>query len=80
MGNKIRAKFFCQSTTAHAYGGKDVFLTAVSGKPGEKMNEDAGFNKATPSGEVKMRIDNPAAVDFFQPGKSYYLDFEEAGE
>jgi hypothetical protein len=77
MGKKIMAKFSCESVTTFSFGQRQAVLRAVTGKKGE-MDENASFNKATPSGELKITIDNPAAVDFFQPGKEYYLDFEEA--
>jgi hypothetical protein len=39
--------------------------------------EDNAFSQATPSGHVKMMIDNPEAKGFFVPGKDYFLDFSE---
>ena len=42
--------------------------------------EDDGPNKkwasATPSGEVKMTIDNPGAQKFFVPGAEYLVTFQ----
>lgn len=38
--------------------------------------EDQRYALATPSGQVTIRIDNPAVS--FEPGKYYYLDFTEA--
>lgn len=38
--------------------------------------ENARFTKATPYGELKMHVDNPAAR--FEVGKHYYLDFTPA--
>jgi hypothetical protein len=37
-----------------------------------KGNE--AWSKATPQGELKMMITNPAAIDAFSLGNSYYLD------
>lgn len=34
--------------------------------------------KATPAGELKMTITNPPAADFFELGRSYFLDFTPA--
>lgn len=66
-----RAKFTCQSIKNDAYGNQTVELTPVySGNP-----EDNGFNKATPSGKLEMKVCNPDAQSFFVPGSSYYLDF-----
>lgn len=42
------------------------------------LPENAVFGKATPWGECVMGIANPAAKEFFKPGKSYYVSFTEA--
>ena len=80
---KIRAKFTCQSVTnLPRYKEEEdgdypisetVNLSAVCDT--DKTNED--WAKYTPSGEVKMTIDNPRAQGFFKPGADYFLDFEE---
>lgn len=70
----VRAKFTCQSVTN--YGGSvSADLMAIYSSTGE--NKD--FTDSTPSGALKISIikDRPAAA-FFEPGKSYYLDFSEA--
>lgn len=33
------------------------------------------WSKATPSGDLKMLVTNPSAIDKFEIGKDYYLDF-----
>jgi len=40
--------------------------------------EDNEFAVATPSGSLEMYVSNPAARDFLEPGKQYYLDFTPA--
>ncbi|MDN3356097.1 hypothetical protein [Actinomadura sp. DC4] len=35
--------------------------------------EDQRYAKASPSGELRIQVDNPAVS--FEPGKAYYLDF-----
>lgn len=40
--------------------------------------EDRRFEKATPSGHCEMQIDNPAALEQFELGKDYYIDFTPA--
>lgn len=76
MGKKVcRAKFNCVGITKRAYG-KDEFtheaeFSAVY--PGTEENEQ--YFKATPSGSLKIAT---LKADFFEPGKSYYLDFIEA--
>jgi len=42
--------------------------------------ENNQFAQATPSGSLEMYISNPAALDFLEPNKDYYLDFTAAGE
>jgi hypothetical protein len=36
--------------------------------------EDVSFSEATPSGECKIYVSNPAIVNSFVIGRSYYLD------
>lgn len=43
-----------------------------------QLPENAVFGKATPWGEIQMGIANPAAKEFFKPGKKYYVTFTEA--
>ncbi len=40
--------------------------------------EDQSFTKATPTGKIEMRVDNPAALEQFVPGEAYYVDFTRA--
>ena len=70
-----RAKFHCYSVTQYPGGAADVKLGVIYDPHGNE--EDRNFTKATPSGEINMRIDNPAAAVQFAPGKSYYVDFNE---
>lgn len=67
----VRAKFIVQGKTENV-----VVLYAVTG--GSKENE--GFWKYTPAGSIKLHIDNPAALEQFEQGKEYYVDFAPAGE
>ncbi|MFJ6729979.1 hypothetical protein ACIQPQ_34280 [Streptomyces sp. NPDC091281] len=39
----------------------------------QSVPEDLRYAQATPSGELRLAVDNPAVV--FEPGKQYYLDF-----
>lgn len=78
---RTRAKFRCQFVIDHGFGSKEVSLTVVTGKGDEQLNpENANFTKFTPSGDIKMRIDNPAASVQFVPGKYYYADFTMADD
>lgn len=71
----MRAKFRVESVTHYSYG-RTVKMAAVhDGSP-----ENNQFAQATPSGSLEMHINNPAALDFLEPNKSYYLDFTPATE
>jgi hypothetical protein len=74
MMDKVRGKFQVQSITRHAWSKSsvEVELRAVcnDGTP-----ENERFHQATPSGTVKMVIDNPPAAEFFELGKFVYADF-----
>lgn len=84
--NQVKAKFQCDEATHYPQynqelqryepgGAISVKLSAVYG--GTKNSEDNQFSTATPSGEIRMQIDNPLTKDFIQPGKKYYVYFEE---
>lgn len=68
----VRAKV----TVEQQSGGK-VVMTPVYEPDAAKDTENARFTKATPSGRIELGIDNPDAMKFFKPGKSYYVDFTE---
>ena len=40
--------------------------------------ENERFAQATPIGELRIQVDNPAVI--FEPGSSYYLDFTPADQ
>ena len=69
---QTRCKFRCDSVTHHAYGSKTTILSAVHSS--DINTEDHRFQKATPSGKLELTISHG---DFFEPGKSYYLDIQE---
>jgi len=75
----IRAKFRCNNEAITKYGpelsSRTYEFTAVydDGTP-----ENQRFAKASPSGTLKIAVDNPAAT--FEPGKLYYLDFTPADQ
>lgn len=74
----VRAKFRCLSITHFADNGPDaqaeIRFHAVYGT-GE---ENKSWSKWTPSGELKMMVTNPSAIEAFELGKSYFLDFTPA--
>lgn len=78
----VRAKFRCteklKRTSAGSYGTpqpadtEEVHLAAVMG------DENKEWSRWTPSGQLRMTITNPQALDQFEVGKDYYLDISPA--
>jgi len=73
----VRAKFCCTGIN-HIYAPSpntprvaEVRLQAVWGDG--RGNES--WSKATPQGEIKMMITNGDAIDAFELGQSYMIDF-----
>jgi hypothetical protein len=52
--------------------GVEVFL---SPQYDSSIEEDRRYAKATPSGEVRLFIDNPPASAYLEPGRDFYVDF-----
>jgi hypothetical protein len=73
MSEKVRAKFKCVSVMHTEYG-KETVLTPVM-KTDDPEDENSKFWEASPSGELKMFINNLPAAEMFIPGNEYYLDF-----
>jgi hypothetical protein len=75
----MRAKFTVKSKREYLgyhNGNTNTRLVEISASPvGDAKETNKSWSAATPSGELKMSISNPAAVDFFELGKEYYLDF-----
>ena len=72
----VRGKFTLQSVTKHSYGNAQTFkFFAVHDTVTE---ENRKFAKYTPSGTLQITVDNPPAQEFFELGKTYYLDFTKA--
>lgn len=75
----VRAKFYVQSITPVPSQNPDdktahVSMYAVYGN-GE-ANKD--WSRWTPSGSITMSITNPSAVEKFEVGKEYFVDFTPA--
>ncbi len=69
----VRAKVTCESIKDNSVTFRTVYETDAN-----KNAENVSFTKATPWGEIKLGIDNPAALSQFEAGKSYYVDFTPA--
>jgi hypothetical protein len=74
----VRAKFKClginhlptQSSAVRA----EIRLIPVWEQDGVNRK----WSEATPAGEIKMLITNPAAIEAFELDKSYFVDFTPA--
>lgn len=79
MSSTVRAKFVCNAKIPTG-GQTTVFFHAVySNKDGTRNEENKAFSDATPSGSVSISIVNDKpALQAFEQGKSYYLDFTPA--
>lgn len=77
----VRAKMFVTEKNHRHMQGDQVFAEVklapvYAGLDGVPANSD--WSKATPSGGLQMGITVRAAIDFFELGKSYYLDIKPA--
>ena len=69
----VRAKVTCNGIV-----GNKVTFNTVYEPDASKDTENARFTKATPWGTIELGIDNPAALEQFESGKMYYVDFSPA--
>ncbi|MCA1655153.1 MAG: hypothetical protein LC635_01500 [Pseudonocardiaceae bacterium] len=70
----VVAKFRC-NTARKAYSATEVHLSAIVGD-GDEENET--FYDATPNGALTMYVSDERVAGMFEPGKEFYLTFEEA--
>lgn len=69
----VRAKMCL--TSVRNYVGWAAKSLEFSCEYDQSIPEDQRFAKATPNGQLTILVDNPAALEKFELGKSYYLDF-----
>lgn len=77
----VRAKFFVSEVKHVATPGSEpcamIAMVPVFGTYGDgKVNET--WSKYTPSGKLEMTVTTPAAIDAFEVGKAYFVDFTPA--
>lgn len=71
---KTRAKFQVTSITKYAqFSGAKIEMAPVYSDDPEHPNR--AFWQATPNGKIEMQINNPSAIENFEVGKEYYVDF-----
>lgn len=69
----IQAKVKCISVSRYE-ACESVLLSPVYSS--DKSSPNYSWSQATPSGEVKLTITNPAAFGQFEPGKEYLIPFQ----
>jgi hypothetical protein len=69
---KLVAKLICNQVTKTAYNETAELSAVYSNDP---STENYSFTKATPVADLKLVIDNPSAIGYFQPGAEYRLEF-----
>lgn len=74
----VRAKFFVTDIQHPPTPGSEpyatVYLQPVFGSYGDgAVNET--WSKYTPSGQIVMSITNPDAIEAFEKGRAYFIDF-----
>lgn len=72
----IRCKMNLESLVPMAWGGSQAIFRCQYDQ--KLCEEDASFQKATPSGEARFQIDNPKAIEQLKIGGYYYVDFTPA--
>ena len=65
-----RAKFKCTSVTVTEIGSTILLEPVTQGSP-----ENENFFKWTPFGKIEIGTINPSVT--FNPGKEYYVDFNQ---
>jgi hypothetical protein len=73
----VRGKFKLVESTQVDWN-KDARKLKFQAACNDGTEENAKFHKATPTGEIAMTVDNPSAVEQFEIGKHYYVDFTAA--
>lgn len=75
----VKAKFLCTGTNTEDQQTGSVTLNAVVayGPKGERLDGNEQWSEATPSGTINMHVSNPEAFKQFEPGKNYFITFEQ---
>jgi len=69
----IRCKMRLDDVMRTSWGGRKAFFSCTYDE--RLAKEDAGFQKATPTGSAEYIIDNPKATEQLVIGEYYYVDF-----
>lgn len=74
----VRAKFRVSSVTMFGTSREAQRLYTFHAVHDNSTPENERFTRYTPSGELKMTVDNPDVE--FVPGQEFYLDFTPVSE
>lgn len=75
----VRAKFVVESVTMQkAWNGTGLIGTVALRPVTRGSPENEKFYEATPGGDMKLSTVNQEALDFFQIGAEFYVDFTAA--
>lgn len=72
MADRVRAKFYVEEIAKTIHGGR-VKLRVVS-----RGEDNKKWASATPVGEISMTIRNELAIEFYDVGDEYFVDFTRA--
>lgn len=79
MSDAVVAKMQCRAMETTDFGAWKQNKVSLGAVYGNRPGENKDFSDATPSGECWMVIsEGRPAVEFFKPGKNYYVTFTEA--
>jgi hypothetical protein len=70
----IRAKFTVYKVTEFGGGFDHHREITLMPQYDTTIPEDQRFSEATPTGEFKMYVTNPAVIAELKPGKTFYID------
>jgi hypothetical protein len=75
----VRAKFICSNIHHVQMSDPKEVCAQVSFMPVyNNAPENASWSKWTPGGLIQMTITNPTAIERFELGKAYFVDFTSA--
>jgi hypothetical protein len=67
----VRAKFVVDNISKSRFGWHTIVMSPVSGG----SEENKAFWAATPGGKIEFNCVNDKAIEQFEVGKEYYVDF-----
>jgi len=70
---KVRSKFILNEIRQHS-GNVNARTFVFNAVCNDGTPENEKFAKYTPNGRLEFYVDNPAVIESYQLGKSYYFD------